>query len=112
LKVFKGLLKELEILTPYDTKEEVTFFTSLFQKMMRLFTLPFQSKYFDFSNQQFWEKISGLLNEFTEDPKLRKLNGNRGSKHFIYINRTFFGLYHLLHDLNAKIETDSYQKYI
>ena len=111
MKVFKGLLKELEILTPYDTKEEVTFFTSLFQKMMRLFTLPFQSKYFDFSNQQFWEKISGLLNEFTEDPKLRKLNGNRGSKHFIYINRTFFGLYHLLH-LNAKIETDSYQKYI
>ena len=71
LKVFKGLLKELEILTPYDTKEEVTFFTSLFQKMMRLFTLPFQSKYFDFSNQQFWEKISGLLDEFTEDPKLR-----------------------------------------
>ena len=112
LKVFKGLLKELEILTPYDTREEATFFTSLFQKMMRLFTLPFQSKYFDFSNQQFWEKISGLLNEFTEDPKLRKLNGNRGSKHFIYINRTFFGLYHLLHDLNAKIETDSYQKYI
>ena len=112
MKSFRELLKELEILTPYDTKEEATFFTDLFQKMMRLFTLPFQSKYFDFSNQLFWEKISRLLNEFTEDPKLRKLNGNRGSKHFIYINRTFFGLYHLLYDLNAKIETDSYQKYI
>jgi hypothetical protein len=39
------------------------------------------------------------------------MNGNRGSKHFIYINRTFFGLYSLLNDLNAKVNTEAFKKY-
>jgi hypothetical protein len=29
------------------------------------------------------------------------MNGNRGSRHFIYMNRTFFGLFNLLHMLKA-----------
>jgi len=40
------------------------------------------------------------------------MNGNRGSKHFIYMNRTFFGLYNLLHDLKANdIKVNNYIKY-
>jgi hypothetical protein len=39
------------------------------------------------------------------------MNGNRGSKHFIYMNRTFFGLYNLLFDLKAEIKVHNYQKY-
>jgi len=42
---------------------------------------------------------------------LRKMNGNRGSKHFIYMNRTFFGLYNLMFDLKAKIIVHQYEKY-
>ena len=103
---------KLPVLFCWEIKFSPYNFENLLESGSKIFVDPNLLKYFDFSNQQFWEKISGLLNEFTEDPKLRKLNGNRGSKHFIYINRTFFGLYHLLHDLNAKIETDSYQKYI
>ena len=34
------------------------------------------------------------------------------SKHFLYINRTFFGLYNLLHDLGAKINVNQFKKYI
>ena len=37
---------------------------------------------------------------FSKDSQLRKMNGNRGSKHFIYMNRTF-GLYNLMFDLKA-----------
>ena len=38
------------------------------------------------------------------------MNGNRGSKHFIYINRTFFGLYNLMFDLKAKdIKINNFQ---
>jgi hypothetical protein len=40
------------------------------------------------------------------------MNGNRGSKHFLYINRTFFGLYNLLHDLKARVQTMEYVKYL
>lgn len=110
--IFDELLRELEILLPTDTQEEQFYFTALFQKMMRLFTLPFHDKTFDFSSPQFWDAISNLSKTFAEDDQLRQMNGNRGSKHFIYMNRTFFGLYHLLHDLQAEINTEDFKKYL
>jgi len=110
--VFDGLLHELEILLPTDTVEEQRYFTSLFQKMMRLFTLPFHEARFDFANPQFWEDITALSKTFAEDEQLRQMNGNRGSKHFIYMNRTFFGLDHLLHDLQATMKTEDFKKYL
>ena len=85
---FDKLLRELEIILPTDSEEEVHYFTELFQRMMRLFTLPFHDKSFDFSSAKFWEDISHLSRDFAGDTQLRKMNGNRGSKHFIYINRT------------------------
>jgi|TARA_B110000503_G_scaffold23699_1_gene37106 predicted unusual protein kinase regulating ubiquinone biosynthesis (AarF/ABC1/UbiB family) len=109
---FDKLLRELEIILPTDSEEEVHYFTELFQRMMRLFTLPFHDKSFDFSSAKFWEDISHLSRDFAGDTQLRKMNGNRGSKHFIYINRTFFGLYHLLHDLKAEIQTEDFKKYL
>ena len=109
---FVKLLTDLEILLDTDTEEETMYFLALFQKMMRLFTKPFHDQHFDFSDAVFWDAISNLSKDFTEDSQLRQMNGNRGSKHFIYINRTFFGLYHLLHDLEAQIETESFRKYL
>ena len=50
--------------------------------------------------------------ELAKDTQLRKMNGNRGSKHFLYINRTFFGLYNLLHDLKARVHTRHFEKYL
>jgi hypothetical protein len=110
--MFDGLLRELEILIPSDTEKEQLYFTNLFKKMMCLFTLPFQQGTFDFTNANFWKDITELSKMFTDDDQLRQINGNRGSKHFIYMNRTFFGLYHLLHDLEATIDTEDYKKYL
>ncbi len=112
IESFKKLLGVLEILLDTDTPEEKAYFIKLFQKMMRLFTLPFHEEHFDFSDPDFWNSISNLSKEFTEDTQLRQMNGNRGSKHFIYMNRTFFGLYHLLHDLKAQISTESFRRYL
>lgn len=109
---FNQLLRELEILLPSDSEDEVIYFTELFQRMMNLFTLPFHESSFDFSNIKFWKGITNLSKDLAGDSKFRKMNGNRGSKHFIYINRTFFGLYHLLHDLKAEIQTEEFKKYL
>ena len=65
LASFKKLLGVLEILLDTDTPEESAYFIQLFQKMMRLFTLPFHDKHFDFSNPEFWNSISNLSKEFT-----------------------------------------------
>ena len=110
-KVFKEKLFELEILRSDDSKEEVEYFTTMFYDLMYLFTLPFQEEKFDFSNPEFFGNIAKLGERFAKDTNIRKMNGNRGSKHFIYMNRTFFGLYNLMFDLKATIVVNQYQKY-
>ncbi|WP_026704191.1 ABC1 kinase family protein [Flavobacterium soli] len=110
-KLFNAKLYELEILRTDDTKEEVEYFTGLFHQLLSLFTLPFHGDRFDFSDEEFFGNIAKMGEEFSKDTQLRKMNGNRGSKHFLYINRTFFGLYNLLHDLKARIDTKSFEKY-
>ena len=110
-KLFNAKLFELEILRVDDSKEEVAYFTELFHDLLSLFTKPFQAETFDFSDETFFESIAALGERFSKDTNLRKMNGNRGSKHFIYMNRTFFGLYNLMFDLKAKIVVNEYQKY-
>lgn len=100
-KAFEQKLFELEILREDDSKEELIFFSNMFYDMLSLFTQPFHSEIFDFSDAKFFEKIAALGERYSKSTELKKMNGNRGSKHFIYINRTFFGLYNLMFDLKA-----------
>ena len=109
--LFSEKLFELEILRLDDSKEEIEYFTQMFYDLLSLFTKPFQSENFDFSDEVFFENIAQLGERFANDTNLRKMNGNRGSKHFIYMNRTFFGLYNLMFDLKAKIVVNEYLKY-
>lgn len=109
--LFNKKLFELEILRPDDTPAEVEYFTDMFHDLLSLFTRPFQNETFDFADETFFNAIAELGKRFSEDTNLKKMNGNRGSKHFIYMNRTFFGLYNLMFDLKAKIMVDNYLKY-
>ncbi|WP_310558809.1 AarF/UbiB family protein [Flavobacterium sp.] len=110
-ELFSQKLFELEILREDDSAAEVTYFTALFYDLLSLFTKPFQTETFDFSDAEFFDNIAKLGERFSKDTNLRKMNGNRGSKHFIYMNRTFFGLYNLMFDLKAKIVVNQYLKY-
>lgn len=109
---FTEKLYELEILMLNDTPEEILFFKSIFYQLLSLFTSPFHKDDFDFGDEVFWGKIAALGEQFSSDKQIRKMNGNRGSKHFLYMNRTFFGLYNLLHDLKANIRVNDYRKYL
>ena len=109
---FAQKLHALEILTPADSPLETRFFTELFREMLQLFTRPFNQKEFDFSDPDFWNRIGQLSERFSNDPKIRKMNANRGSRHFLYMNRTFFGLYNLLHDLKARVRVHDFEGYL
>ena len=111
-KIFTDKLYELEILIATDKPEEVLFFKSLFHQLLSLFTSPFHNEEFDFGDEVFWGEIGDLGENFASDKQIRKMSGNRGSKHFLYMNRTFFGLYNLLHDLKANIKVNSFNKYL
>ncbi|WP_423818512.1 AarF/UbiB family protein [Salinimicrobium sp. TIG7-5_MAKvit] len=108
---FNAKLFELEILRKEDSPREIEFFSDLFYQMLSLFTAPFQKEEFDFSDEGFWTSVTSLSEKYSKDQELRKMNGNRGSKHFLYINRTFFGLYNLLHDLGATVSINNFKKY-
>ncbi|WP_370174676.1 ABC1 kinase family protein [Leeuwenhoekiella palythoae] len=111
-EIFKAKMLELEILKTSDSAEETAFFSALFHEMLSLFTKPFHLDTFDFSDESFFAQIADLSDKYSKDTQLRKMNGNRGSKHFLYINRTFFGLYNLMHDLGAKIKVNNYKNYL
>ncbi|KPM31756.1 ABC-1 domain-containing protein [Croceitalea dokdonensis DOKDO 023] len=110
--VFSEKLYELEILSPTDSQKELDFFKALFKEMLSLFTSPFNQDRFDFGADEFWSQIADLSERYSKDEQIRKMNGNRGSKHFLYINRTFFGLYNLLHDLKATVNVNNFRQYL
>ncbi|RDK85621.1 ABC1 kinase family protein [Marinirhabdus gelatinilytica] len=109
--IFLEKLYQLEILKASDSEAETEFFSELFHEMLSLFTQPFHHERFDFSDKNFFGKIAEMSDKYSKDPELRKMNGNRGSKHFLYINRTFFGLYNLLNDLGADVVINQYKEY-
>jgi len=109
---FIDKITTLEILRPDDSEEDSAYITDLFHELLGVLTFPFHNDTFDFSDELFWVKVAHMSERLSQDDKLKKLNGNRGSKHFLYINRTFFGLYNLLHDLKADIVVNNYKKFI
>ncbi|MGB5369910.1 MAG: AarF/ABC1/UbiB kinase family protein, partial [Flavobacteriaceae bacterium] len=110
--LFTEKLYELEILKAEDAPEELKFFKQLFREMLTLFTAPFHEEHFEFGSTEFWSKITDLGQRYASDDQIRKMNGNRGSKHFLYMNRTFFGLFNLLHDLKATVAVNHFRKYM
>jgi predicted unusual protein kinase regulating ubiquinone biosynthesis (AarF/ABC1/UbiB family) len=109
---FTKKLFELEILKTTDSPKELAFFTDMFHELLSVFTQPIQAEIFDFAQPEFQAQIAALSEKFASDKTLRKMNGNRGSKHFIYLNRKFFGLYSLMFDIKAKVKINDFEKYL
>jgi predicted unusual protein kinase regulating ubiquinone biosynthesis (AarF/ABC1/UbiB family) len=100
--VFQNKLLELEILRKEDTQEEIAFFTTMFHDVLSSFTRPFREDTFDFSDPNFFDTIAAIGEQYFKSTKAQNMNANRGSRHFIYMNRTFFGLFNLMFDLKAQ----------
>ena len=111
-RVFVQKLTQLDVLKPDDKPDETVYFKELFHELLSVFVEPYRHQNFDFSQEDFSNAIAGLSERFANDKNIRKMNTNRGSKHFIYVNRTFFGLYSLLFDLKARIKIYDFEKYL
>lgn len=110
---FRSTLKELEVLMDGDSEKEIVYLEGVFKELLSVFTKPFQSESFDFSDESFFQEIIALGERFSKDKELRNQNGGRGSKHFIYMNRTFFGMYNMMFDLKSKnIIINNYKNYL
>jgi predicted unusual protein kinase regulating ubiquinone biosynthesis (AarF/ABC1/UbiB family) len=93
------VLLKLEILRENDTPEKRNIITKLFRELITLIATPYHEGKFYFNNDAFYEKLSKVGLEIS---KLREV---RGSKDFLFINRTYYGLYALFQQLDVELET-------
>ncbi len=97
--------RQLEMILPGDSPKQIQFYYEAYKDMIGLFGKPYTTNVFDFSQEEFFEKLYEYGEKISKMPEFKQA---RGTKHFIYINRTNFGLYTILHDLQATVRTDTY----
>jgi len=66
---------------------------------------PFHTESFDFGDDNYFQEIYQYAEGLARTEELRKANQARGSQHGLYINRTYFGLYSMLNQLRANVNT-------
>lgn len=91
-----------------DSAKDKRFFIDIFTHLVELLGRPFRSNEFDFDNATYFEEVFKFGEQLSNMKELRESKKARGVKHAIYINRTYFGLYNLLYDLKASVNTTSW----
>jgi predicted unusual protein kinase regulating ubiquinone biosynthesis (AarF/ABC1/UbiB family) len=101
--------RKLDMIHANDNKEQVEFYYRAYREMIELFAKPYTSKTFDFSQPEFFEQLYAYGEKISKMPEFKQA---RGVKHFIYVNRTNFGLYTILQELKANVQTDTFQPHV
>ncbi len=104
---FNALLRELRFLLPEDKPQEVAHFQEVYRDVLHLLGKPFFTPTFDFADDGFFQEIYQLSDLYQNDKMLRQAKAGRGPRDAIYLNRTYFGLYSILNQLRAKIDSRS-----
>lgn len=99
---------QLRFIYPDDSAKDKRFFIDIFTHLVELLGRPFRSNEFDFDNATYFEEVFKFGEQLSNMKELRESKKARGVKHAIYINRTYFGLYNLLYDLKASVNTTSW----
>lgn len=103
-KVFKAL----RFIYDDDTAEDKKFFEEVFLQLVELLGRPFRTPEFDFSDKTYFNSLYKFGEEIGSMKAFRESKKARGVKDALYINRTYYGLYNLLHELKANVDTTSY----
>jgi len=88
-----------------DKPHEKDKLADLFRESVELLSRPFKHGTFDFGDQDYFDELAQFGEDARLDKELSKLSTSRGNAHALYLNRTYFGLYHLVGRLNGMITT-------
>lgn len=102
------VFNELRFIYEDDTAAEKKFFREVFIQLVELLGRPFQNPSFDFADGKYFESLYSFGEGIGKMKEFRESKRARGVKDALYINRTYYGLYNILHDLKANIDTTSY----
>lgn len=95
----EAILLKLEILRPTDSPERREYLLGLFGRLISHIAMPYHEGTFNFNNDAYYQELTDIGVEIS---KLREL---RGSKDYLFLNRTYFGLYGLFQQLDAQLNT-------
>jgi predicted unusual protein kinase regulating ubiquinone biosynthesis (AarF/ABC1/UbiB family) len=99
----------LDMIHETDTPGQIEFYYGMYKQMISLFAKPYITDHFDFGKPAFFDELYGFGEKVSKMPEFKQ---PRGVKHFIYVNRTNFGLYNILHELKAEVKTDTYKPHV
>ncbi|WP_139923045.1 AarF/ABC1/UbiB kinase family protein [Hymenobacter sp. DG01] len=99
------LLTQAGVVKPQDPEAQRTFYVRTMQASLELVGRPFRQPTFDFGDPAYLQSLYALGDDLMQQPELRQQREPRGSEHFIYLNRTYVGLYALLTELQAFVRT-------
>jgi predicted unusual protein kinase regulating ubiquinone biosynthesis (AarF/ABC1/UbiB family) len=99
---------EMNFIYPDDTGKEKDFFRGVFTELLELLGRPFHTPTFDFSDGKYFETLYSVGEKISNMKEIRDSKRARGIKHAIYINRTYFGIYNILNELGATVNTQSF----
>ncbi len=105
LSLFKELLFELDMLHGEDSPDQVDFFMDTYRRFVKLLGEPFFKTSFDFSDDHYFKAVTELSKQLQSSAIYKNSKRGRGSKHGLYVNRAYFGLYNLLHLLRVEVKT-------
>ncbi len=102
------VFKQLRFIYEDDTAADKKFFNEVFMQLVELLGRPFRTPSFDFADKAYFEALYKFGEEIGSLKEFRESKRARGVKDALYINRTYYGLYNLLHELKAKVDTTAY----
>ena len=100
-----ALLEEAGVLRPNDPTSQRDLYLRVLPPALEIVGRPFRQATFDFGDPSFLQSLYALGDTFMQDAELRQQREPRGSAHFIYLNRTYVGLFSLLSELKAEVRT-------
>lgn len=96
-------MEDLDILLPGDSAVQREEFLKIFVPTVELLARPFHGETFDFGDPAFMKAIVETGEANRKSPVMRGMKGERGSRHAVYVNRAYFGLYSLMSRLRARV---------
>ena len=94
---------QLNFIYEDDSDEDKAYFSGIIKEMMELLGRPFHQDEFDFADDDYFRKIFMMGETLSQSKKFRESARARGARDGLYINRTYFGLYNILHELKSLV---------
>ncbi|MFN4994140.1 MAG: ABC1 kinase family protein [Bacteroidota bacterium] len=105
MNIIRNIMLQQQIISNQDSDNVKIKITDAFIRMTNLLRRPFDYEVFDFGNNSYINEIYEMGEEVSKMKELKESKEGRGSQHALYINRTYFGLYSILNQLGAQVNT-------